>query len=141
LYFEVVALFWWGVLYGRWLKGRLAPADLAIGAVALLWFAFDGPRGWARTALLALAAGVVHLCRLWPQGARLTHRVGDLSYGVYIYAFPVQQLVVHVGKAYQLAFWQMLTLSAIGTLSLAWVSWHGVEAWALQYKPAARGAT
>jgi peptidoglycan/LPS O-acetylase OafA/YrhL len=140
LYFEMVALFWWGVFYGRCLKGRPTPGEVAIAVVALLWFSLDGPRGWERTALLAFAAGAVHLCRQLPQGARLTDRIGDLSYGVYIYAFPVQQLMAHVGRHFQLAFGQMLALSATGTLVLAWWSWHAVEAWALRFKPGARGA-
>jgi peptidoglycan/LPS O-acetylase OafA/YrhL len=140
LYFEMIAMFWWGVFYGYCVKSWPTPGTAAIAVLALLWFAVDGPRGWERTVLLAIAAGAVHLCRQLPQGARLTDRIGDLSYGVYIYAFPVQQLVVHACKGYSLAFWHLWALSSVGTLALAWLSWHAVEARALRFKPGARGA-
>lgn len=137
-YFEVIALFWWGAFYGRCLKSFPGLGEIAVGAAALLWFALDGPRSWERTAMLAFAAGVVHLCRHLKQGALLTDRLGDLSYGVYIYAFPVQQLVVHLGKGFEMRFGPALGLSATGTLILAWVSWHAIESRALRFKPSAR---
>nr|WP_277396186.1 acyltransferase [Burkholderia sp. Ac-20379] len=67
-------------------------------------------------------------------------RFGDLSYGVYIYAFIVQQtLVWHVGSRWP--FGADLALSIAITLVCAWLSWHLIEKRALSYvprKPAAR---
>jgi len=59
------------------------------------------------------------------------NRLGDYSYGVYLYAFPVQQtiafLVLGVGV------WEMVFLSSIITLFLAIFSWHFVEKPSLEY--------
>lgn len=53
-------------------------------------------------------------------------RHGDLSYGTYLYAWPVQQLVLFFfGKS--MGFNLFFTLSLAFTLVLAWVSWHLVE--------------
>jgi len=60
-------------------------------------------------------------------------RFGDLSYGIYIYAFPVQQLVVKLGEG-QFSFPVCLLFSVLGTGLLAFASWHLVEKPALQLK-------
>lgn len=71
---------------------------------------------------------------LW-LGAHLPLRkVGgthDLSYGVYIYAFPVGQILAlgHVQRYGYLAF---AFATVAGTLPLAAASWWGVERWALR---------
>ena len=57
----------------------------------------------------------------------------DYSYGIYIYAFPVQQTVV--------SFWPQMPLAAyllstfVITVALAATSWHFVEKPALKLKP------
>ncbi len=53
-------------------------------------------------------------------------RFGDFSYGLYIYAFPVQQLLALVGIPHW-GFWGYLLLSVTATLPLAFLSWHVVE--------------
>lgn len=51
---------------------------------------------------------------------------GDLSFGLYIYAFPVQQLIVYFfGRG--ISAGEMFALSLAGTLPLAFLSWHAVE--------------
>ena len=68
-----------------------------------------------------------------PQGAvRHYNRVGDYSYGVYIYAFPVQQAAVAWWP--QLTVLEMMGASALATLALAAASWHLVEHRALAAK-------
>jgi peptidoglycan/LPS O-acetylase OafA/YrhL len=57
----------------------------------------------------------------------------DYSYGIYIYAFPVQQTVA--------SFWPQMPLPAyllstfVITVALAAISWHFVEKPALKLKP------
>jgi len=60
-------------------------------------------------------------------------RFGDLSYGVYIYAFPVQQTTIWLMPG--LSFLAHISISIGITLVLAWLSWHFVEKVALTYKP------
>ncbi|MCU0442980.1 MAG: acyltransferase [Bacteroidia bacterium] len=58
--------------------------------------------------------------------------VGDLSYGIYIYGFPIQQLVV-----YYLNPIQPIVLTFIGLLItgiVSYCSWHWIEAPALKLK-------
>ncbi|MDC0713642.1 acyltransferase [Stigmatella sp. ncwal1] len=60
-------------------------------------------------------------------------RFGDLSYGVYIYAFPIQQTTLWATP--ELNIYQHLAIAIPVTLVFAWLSWHLVENVALRYKP------
>jgi peptidoglycan/LPS O-acetylase OafA/YrhL len=51
---------------------------------------------------------------------------GDFSYGIYLYAFPVQQLLVYYIGAH-LAHWSLSALAFLISLALAFLSWHLVE--------------
>jgi peptidoglycan/LPS O-acetylase OafA/YrhL len=137
---EMVALFWFGVLYGHGVSEPKQPAAWAIGGVALLAYALLGPRSMERTVMLVCAALLVHLARTTSVGARLTVPLGDLSYGVYIFAFPVQQIAVHFGRGLGWGVGTCLCFSAVVTGVLAFLSWHGVEKPALRFKPTSRSA-
>lgn len=138
-YFEMFAVFWWGVYYARYLQDSPNSHEILIVSTALLVFAFLGDRGTERLALLVFATGIVHIARNVAIGATLTARLGDISYGVYIFAFPVQQLVVYWSKLGQWPFSVCLGASLFLTLGLAYLSWHWVEKPALRIKPTAKG--
>ena len=70
---------------------------------------------------------------------RRAGRFGDLSYGLYIYAFPVQQTLIWLFKN-RLSWWSVLGLTLVVTFTLAFASWHLVEKWALRLKPSRRGS-
>ncbi len=57
---------------------------------------------------------------------------GDLSYGLYIYGWPAEQLVMWLsgGRA---QWWQVFFGSLAIALPAAWLSWHGIEKWALYW--------
>lgn len=72
-------------------------------------------------------------------GSRLPlHRIGrsnDISYGMYIYGFPVQQLtMLLLGGAAVLPLWLFAIISIVATVPLAWLSWLGVEKPALRLR-------
>lgn len=69
---------------------------------------------------------------------------GDLSYGLYIYAFPVQQLIIsQLGVG--IPGWLLFSLSLSVTVGLALLSWRWVEQPALvfarRYRPRSHGMT
>ncbi len=138
-HFEMVAFFWWGAVYAFVRNQKNPPTRPLVTASSVLltlWvFWGAGPRGMERTALLFFAMGLVYLAQEWSGGARLTSRWGDLSYGMYIFAFPVQQALVLAGKSYSWSFEVYLAMSFGLTLVLSWLSWHFVEKRALRLKP------
>ncbi|HYD96356.1 MAG TPA: acyltransferase [Noviherbaspirillum sp.] len=90
--------------------------------------------GADRAALLLLipAVSLAVGMRAWPVLSR-AGRFGDLSYGIYIYAFPVQQTVQWAGGK-DLPFAAGLAATAVLTVACAWTSWHLVEQPALGLK-------
>jgi peptidoglycan/LPS O-acetylase OafA/YrhL len=66
-------------------------------------------------------------------------RFGDLSYGLYIYGWPVEQFVTWLlgGAA---PWWRVFALSLPAAAAVAFLSWHLVEAPALRLKPGSRRA-
>jgi peptidoglycan/LPS O-acetylase OafA/YrhL len=61
-----------------------------------------------------------------PKGyIRNFNQFGDYSYGIYIYAFPVQQSTVMFFPDYSIA--QVTIISILITLTLAIISWHKLE--------------
>ena len=139
-HFEMIAVFWWGVLYGHFTQAQLRLTQdnkiaLSLAMLAFLFFVFMGERSFDRAAMLACAACLVHIARRVSVGARLTDPVGDLSYGMYIFAFPVQQMVVYWGRGQNWSWGVHFGLSLLGTALLAYASWQLVEKRALRYKP------
>lgn len=90
-----------------------------------------GAYRWVQWSILVpatLVAGSANTPRLRDVG-----KVGDLSYGIYLYAYFVQQCVVR--------YWPgspplavSLPVAAVLTGIVAWCSWHAVEAPALRLK-------
>jgi peptidoglycan/LPS O-acetylase OafA/YrhL len=66
-------------------------------------------------------------------------RFGDLSYGLYIYGWPVEQAIVWLFGGHA-AWWQVFLAALPATATLAFLSWHLVERPMLRLKPGARRA-
>nr|WP_295972281.1 acyltransferase [uncultured Bacillus sp.] len=60
-------------------------------------------------------------------------KYGDFSYGIYIYAFPIQQIMSYLFHN-QLTHWENFLLAFPFTLLFAIISWYLVEKRALKYK-------
>ena len=69
----------------------------------------------------------------WPV-LRQAGRFGDLSYGIYLWAWPVQQVVANQ-MGVEAGFWRLLAVSLPLVVVLAFISWHVVEQRALKAKP------
>jgi peptidoglycan/LPS O-acetylase OafA/YrhL len=110
------------------LRGWLA-AVAAVAAVASLGTAIERP-------VLVLAIPYLALFfayRSWGCLRRLTAR-GDVSYGLYLLAFPVQQTIVQVSGDARLSPAVVALIALPITYVLAFASWHIVEKHALRLK-------
>ncbi|MFZ2999207.1 MAG: acyltransferase [Undibacterium umbellatum] len=83
---------------------------------------------------LSIAYLVVCIAYLPAGWIRRYNSVGDYSYGVYIYAFPVQQAVAALFPG--IAVWGMVMASGFVTMLLAVFSWHKIEKPAMALKSA-----
>ena len=116
-----------------WLPRRLLTAAVLVALLLLLRLMGPAVISGQVPLLVIATLGVI-----WGTAATpLLHRAGhwgDFSYGLYIYAFPVQQLIIWV-FANQIGFAAALGLSIAGALLLAALSWHLLEKPALAFKP------
>jgi peptidoglycan/LPS O-acetylase OafA/YrhL len=107
--------------------------DAAVALLVLLWWT-EWTRAGAFVAHVAYPYLVIWAAMLPIRWMNRFGRGGDFSYGMYLYAFPVQQVIVSVGGA---AWPQPLYIAASFLLCLACAvaSWHAVEYPALRLKP------
>lgn len=82
-------------------------------------------RLFAAVFVLALPYLVLFLAYVPSGPLRAYNRVGDYSYGVYLYAFPIQQALAALLPG--IGLWSMVALAGLATLLCAVASWHLVE--------------
>ncbi len=112
-------------------------APLFAGAVVALGVALRFGGAWH--ALYPLALGYVVLwLALVPAGrVRLYNRIGDYSYGFYLWQFPIQQAVML--RRPEASPLELMAMAAPVSLVLAALSWHLVEFPALALKRRSTG--
>lgn len=109
---------------------------LVLALAALAVATAGGPAGFPAL-ILALGYGTLWAGHVPCAAARAWNRLGDYSYGVYIYAFPVQGLAVWLAGPQGPALNVALALPV--TLACAVLSWHLVEKPAMQFRRGAAG--
>ena len=108
-------------------------AAAVLAAAGALWFESVLPRQWA--VWVFIVCGTFYAAHAGAAGGGGSGRGRtDLSYGVYIYAFPVQQAMTALCLRQEWPLAVCLALSLALVLLLAWLSWHAVE------RPAIRAA-
>lgn len=124
-----------------WVHRASVPVSggLALACVILL-YAFANRPGAQLVYLLSLPYLVIYAALARPLSFDVKERFGDMSYGAYLFAFPLQQLLIwafgpEVGPT---AISLMATPLA---LAAGFVSWHLVERPALDLKDRRSGAT
>lgn len=76
---------------------------------------------------------VMYLAARLPVAVQWIGKKNDYSYGVYIYGFLVQQVLAYLG-VFRLGYVAFVAISLVVTFGFAWLSWHGVEKWAMRLK-------
>ena len=130
-------------LYGSalylWRDRAPMGAGLLVALVAALVVASFDRTVFLVVYLLAMAPLVLHLAYVPGGRIRRFNDLGDYSYGVYIYAFPIQQTLAFLFPAMTLA--AMMASSAALSVSVAVLSWKLIEERALQHKDDFAAAT
>ena len=118
------------VLQAQWDTRRIAVTLVLSALAAALWLA-----QLRYLALLSIVPfAVVAFGTSSTPVVRRAGRWGDPSYGIYLIAFPVQQTVIEFFWP-ALGFGGTLALALAVTVALAYLSWHGLEKFALRLKP------
>jgi len=100
--------------FGPWSRrGAIVTAALMLAVGA---YPFAGP--------LLLPFAVIALAASLPWTT--CDRFGDFSYGLYLYHYPVQQLLL-AGQVRAPSPWLFFAQTVAATAPLAWLSWHCVE--------------
>ncbi len=106
--------------------------DLFAAAIVLWLVSYQLPLGFHAVLMAAtLPYAVVFLGFRLIGWMRPITRPGDVSYGIYIYAFPVSQTVIHLGCH---APWLVVAITLPVTYVLALISWRLIERPALAQK-------
>ncbi len=133
------AAFLCGMLLYHWrgkvLMGWAIPTALLALATGVLWYLSPESPWWRwmdliRVFLLAwfLVNALAAISRVWPEPSGWP----DLSYGVYLYGFPIQQALVFFYPDWN--GWMVLAASlGLSTIAAA-ASWYAIEAPALRLK-------
>ena len=119
-------------LYG--LQDRIPLRGVAAGVMlAMLLSAAFLPRLLFELFYRLLLPYLVLYLAFVPGGiVRRYNSLGDYSYGIYIYAFPIQQMCVACVPG--ISVWSLLMLSAVLTVLAAVLSWHIVENRAMNWR-------
>jgi peptidoglycan/LPS O-acetylase OafA/YrhL len=127
----LVMLFALGSLAYVW-RDRV-PLSLAAAAIALALYVALPPGFWRTGATPALVGYVTLVAAYHPRLVvpRLA-RGADLSYGLYVYAFPIQQTLLAMDTG--LGAWTLCAATAPLVVAAAALSWFGVERPALHLK-------
>ncbi|GAB3259911.1 acyltransferase family protein [Chitinimonas naiadis] len=110
------------------------PFDDRIGLAACGLFLFClFTSGYVLVSYPALVYAVLWLAARLPAALKRIGAVNDYSYGVYIYGFPILQLLAYLGMhRHGFVFYTLLSMAL--SYLCAVVSWHLVEKVALSYK-------
>jgi peptidoglycan/LPS O-acetylase OafA/YrhL len=128
---DLAVLFVLGSLAYAWRDAIPVSLAAAAGVVALLIL---NPAGLARGVFFApLLAYLVLVAAYHPRLQwRAFNRIGDYSYGVYVYSFPTQQTLIACIPGIDPM--PLFGMALVATMALAALSWHGLESPALGLK-------
>jgi peptidoglycan/LPS O-acetylase OafA/YrhL len=113
-------------------RGRLRLSWVVVFGLMVVWVV-TWDSGWVRaTGVVAIAFAVLVFAFRTPAGLRRLTAPGDVSYGIYVYAFPVQQSVAAIWHGIDPLV--MFAIAFPVTYGLAFASWRLIERPALAHK-------
>lgn len=116
-----------------YLFAHKVPLSPFLAALCLLVAALAPPGGAAFAMAIGVPYAAIVLARRLPR--RTTNLRGwDLSYGIYIYAYPIQQLVTRFCLAHGLGWPSALAIETVLVVAMATLSWIVIEKPALSLK-------
>jgi peptidoglycan/LPS O-acetylase OafA/YrhL len=107
--------------FREYLRLRL---DLLIAVIGVTFFSYGLP-WFSQVFMFAWCYVLLYIGFAKVRPLLVYNRLGDYSYGMYIYAFPVQQVVVVISKGCTPL--ELMTWAFVPTLGLAVLSWHLIE--------------
>ncbi|MEP9379043.1 acyltransferase [Aquabacter sp. CN5-332] len=117
--------FWAGVCLWKFRDlVKISPGGLVTALIAL--YAARNSSGAPVVLALCLPYIVIYFATIGSIGTKLHNRIGDLSYGVYLFSYPITNVVVSITKA-ALPSWIVFLIATPIALGLAYASWHIVE--------------
>ncbi len=135
----------WGFFFAagsslRLLREKIAFSALLLGAACIASFAsyYLMPHGYYLHALL-LPYVIIGLALHAPVVNWKVIQKNDLSYGIYLYAFPIQQTYLWL-VADRYGMGGFIAIATLATFIAAWLSWHFVESKILALKPSRKAA-
>jgi peptidoglycan/LPS O-acetylase OafA/YrhL len=105
---------------------NLVVQRLATGAAAVCVCAVGAAMHQVLLFAPALCVLIVFLGTFPSRRVALATRFGDPSYGLYLYAFPVQQVLVKTGVWHR-SPWVLFGTASLVTAAVAFASWHFIE--------------
>lgn len=132
----VTLLSYFAIGVGIRLLGLERRLDVATGLLVVVVLALLPFPSWLRIIAMAVSVGWLTISvGLLPRDLlRIPSGLGDLSYGMYLWAFPIQQILVSVDGVRESVWWVILASTGLSA-SAAFLSWHLVEKRALLLKP------
>ncbi len=126
-------MFFSGAVFYHWREDIILSHRLFWACILALFLALaSGEHAFFIVYLLVITYVLLFTAYIPAGFIRQYNRLGDYSYGIYIYAFPVQQSIVALVP--RISVTEMMLISFIATTSLSILSWHLLERRALEFK-------
>lgn len=131
-YIRLFAFFLAGVVWYHERQRLAVSGRWALLAAVFCVLAFSNPYG-AAIAMTLPFAWVLHYLGYRSMPALRLFQPVDLSYGMYLYAWPIQKLLLYYGVTRDP--WVLTGMTTVLCVMAAWISWHAVEKPFLKLKP------
>lgn len=130
---EVAPYFLMGSLFATWMRENQFNIYIAFFLIVIM---NTIPPGYAKSIFLVFVVSYawVSFGLGYHRVFQIPKKIGDLSYGIFLYSFPVQQLLVHYGFYPSNAYANFFAATVISA-ALAFASWWMIEVPFSKLKP------